>query len=134
MKNKIISILLVAGISACASQPEKIQATYISPNEYSGLSCEELEDEMRGLSSRVSMLTGQLKEEANSDNMQMGVGLLLFWPALLFLEGGDGAQASEYALLKGKYEAVETKYKRNKCQNYVEKNNNKNDSGSPSAN
>ena len=120
MKNIIVSIVLVIGISGCASAPEDIAAAYVSPNEYNGFTCDELEDEMRALSRKVAILTGKLDEEANSDNIQMGVGLVLFWPALLFLEGGDGAEAAEYALLKGKYEAVDIKYTRNKCKNYVE--------------
>jgi hypothetical protein len=45
----------------------------------------------------------------------MGVGLVLFWPALFFLEGGDGALQSEYALLKGKYEAATTQHSRKNC-------------------
>ena len=36
----------------------------------------------------------------------MGVGLVLFWPALFFLEGGDGPEAAEYAQLKGDFEAL----------------------------
>ena len=32
--------------------------------------------------------------------------MLLFWPALL-LQDGDGAEASEYARIKGEYRAVE---------------------------
>ena len=47
----------------------------------------------------------------------MGVGLVLFWPALFFLEGGNGALQSEYALLKGKYEAASTQYNRKGCPN-----------------
>ena len=117
MINKIIILTMILVLGACASAPKDIAATYVSPNEYNGFSCEDLEDEMRSLSRRVAILTGQLDEEANADQIQMGVGMLLFWPALFFLEGGDGAQASEYALLKGKYEAVEIKYNRNKCKN-----------------
>jgi len=36
----------------------------------------------------------------------MGVGLLLFWPTLFFLEGGDGPEAAQYADLKGEFEAL----------------------------
>jgi len=36
----------------------------------------------------------------------MGVGLLLFWPTLFALEGGDGADAAEYGRLKGEFEAL----------------------------
>ena len=37
----------------------------------------------------------------------MGIGLILFWPALFFLEGGDGVNASQYSHLKGEFEALE---------------------------
>tara|TARA_B110000879_G_C11066450_1_gene468856 strand:+ start:789 stop:1124 length:336 start_codon:yes stop_codon:yes gene_type:complete len=43
----------------------------------------------------------------------MGVGLILFWPTLFALEGGDGAGAAEYAQLKGEFNALR--------QNSVEK-------------
>ncbi|WP_200241917.1 hypothetical protein [Lamprobacter modestohalophilus] len=35
----------------------------------------------------------------------MGVGLVLFWPALFFLAGGD--KKDELARLKGEYDALE---------------------------
>jgi hypothetical protein len=45
----------------------------------------------------------------------MGIGLVLFWPALLFLEGGDGPEATEYANLKGEYEALRENSVSKKC-------------------
>ena len=37
----------------------------------------------------------------------MGVGLILLWPSLFFLEGGDGLQANEYSRVKGEQDAIE---------------------------
>lgn len=45
----------------------------------------------------------------------MGVGLVLFWPTLFFLEGGDGPQAQEYARLKGERDAIERVSIQKKC-------------------
>ena len=56
---------------------------------------------------KISMLYGQLKKKAGDDQAQMAVGLILFWPALFFLEGGDGPQAAEYTRLKGDREAID---------------------------
>ena len=70
---------------------------------------------MREITRRVGVITGQVDKEASNDSWQMGIGLVLFWPALFFLEGGDGALQSEYALLKGKYEAVSTQYRNKNC-------------------
>lgn len=45
----------------------------------------------------------------------MGIGLAVFWPALLFLEGGDGPEATEYAQLKGEYEALRQNSVQKRC-------------------
>lgn len=116
LKTLVFTSLIAVGLSGCASPARDIQSSYVSPNEYSGMTCDQMRDEMRGISSRVGLLGGQLDEEADADKWQMGVGLVLFWPALFFLEGGDGAQAAEYAQLKGKYEAVDTQYRRANCE------------------
>ncbi|MBP2281552.1 hypothetical protein H4W00_002365 [Psychrobacter sp. PL19] len=125
MKNKLpitlITLATVFILSGCASKSINIPATYVSPNEYASFSCSTLEDEMREISQRVATTTGQVDKKASVDSWQMGVGLVLFWPALLFLEGGDGVLQSEYALLKGKYEAVSSQYNRKGCATMTEK-------------
>ncbi|HCT72520.1 hypothetical protein ACT3N8_10810 [Psychrobacter aquimaris] len=124
MKAKLPAILLVLAtlfiIGGCASKSTKIPITYVSPNEYASLSCVTLENEMRDISQQVAAITGQVDKEASADAWQMGVGLVLFWPVLFFLEGGDGALQSNYALLKGKYEAASTQYKRKGCDGLTE--------------
>jgi uncharacterized protein YceK len=124
LKAKLPAILLalatVLTIGGCASKSTKIPVTYVSPNEYASLSCATLENEMREISQRVATITGQVDKEASADAWQMGVGLVLFWPALFFLEGGDGALQSNYALLRGKYEAASTQYNRKGCADVTE--------------
>jgi len=121
----ILVVMVTALImSGCASKSTKIPITYVSPNEYASLSCTALENEMRDISQRVATITGQVDKEASADAWQMGVGLVLFWPALFFLEGGDGTLQSNYALLKGKYEAVSTQYSRKGCADTTEESSN----------
>ena len=45
----------------------------------------------------------------------MGIGLILFWPTLFALEGGDGPEAAEYGRLKGEYEAIRSAALQKKC-------------------
>ena len=59
------------------------------------------------VSRRAQELYGQLDKTASNDAAQMAVGMVLFWPALFFLEGGDGPEAAEYARLKGERDALE---------------------------
>ena len=90
MKNIILSILVVSSIllSGCATKPEKIGASYVSPLKYRDYDEEMIIMEMDHLSRRTNELYYSLSKEAKSDSAQMAVGLLLFWPALFFLEGG----------------------------------------------
>lgn len=71
--------------------------------------------EAERVSRRVGELHGHLKETADNDAAQMGVGLVLFWPTLFFLEGGDGPEANEYARLKGERDAIERVSIKQKC-------------------
>mgnify|MGYP003571694433 CR=1 FL=1 len=95
--------LLLAG---CASKPEEIQANYVSPLKYKEYSCKQISMELEHVSKETGNLYMTLKEKADDDAAQMGVGLILFWPTLFFLEGGDGPEANQYATLKGEYEAL----------------------------
>ena len=63
--------------------------------------------EMERVTDRANELHGTLKKKADNDTAQMAVGMLLFWPTLFFLEGGDGPEATEYSHLKGERDALE---------------------------
>ncbi|KRT54308.1 hypothetical protein Ga0074115_10469 [endosymbiont of Ridgeia piscesae] len=106
------SLALMAG---CASQPEEVSAAYVSPVKYMNYDCEQITFEMDHVSKRTLNLYRKLKDKADSDAVQMGVGLVLFWPALLFLEGGDGPEAVEYANLKGEFEALRSTAREKHC-------------------
>jgi len=104
-------LLAAAGISSlitgCASQPKDIAATSVSTIQYENYSCKQVGMEMNRVGTRVDDLYASLKQRADNDAMQMGVGLVLFWPTLFLLEGGDGPEAAEYARLKGERLALD---------------------------
>ncbi len=106
-KNICRCILISTLLTACATDPDKMQAAYVSPVEYQNYTCEQIAMEMRFVSQRVTELYGALDKEAGNDSAQMALGLILFWPALFFLEGGDDVRAAEYSRLKGQREALE---------------------------
>ena len=102
-------------MSSCASQPEEMSTAYVSPLKYKDYDCDQITMEMEYISQRTVTLYNQLKKKADNDAVQMGIGLVLFWPALFFLEGGDGPEAAEYATLKGEFEALRTASVQKKC-------------------
>ena len=88
---------------------------YVSPLHYQGFDCTQLELEAERVSRRALELFTNLKKTADADEAQMGLGLILFWPALLFLEGGDDMRAHEYARLKGERDTIERVSIQKKC-------------------
>ncbi|MBB4285916.1 hypothetical protein [Roseospira goensis] len=112
MPNRFISVASVATLSAalalagCASSSENIAAAYVSPNQYANYSCDQIREEQGRVGTRVRQLAGDVDDNATGDAVAMGVGMILFWPALFFIEG-DGPEANEYARLKGEHEALQ---------------------------
>lgn len=117
MKIGISSViaLSVVLLSGCASRPTEIQAQYVSPLQYKDYDCDQVSAELGRISRKTAQLFGQLDKTASNDEAQMAVGMILFWPALFFLEGGDGAEAAEYARLKGEFDALEQAAIQKKC-------------------
>jgi len=115
-KNRFISlvILLAAGLGACASPPEDIPATYVSMKTYAGLTCEQIEAELESNAEKTSELQFILKDKADVDAAQMGIGVI-FFPTLLFLEGGSGEEAKEFARLKGARRALSGQVGKQDC-------------------
>lgn len=106
MRYGLIVGLSLALLQGCATGSQGIAARSVSPLQYQGFNCEQIAMEMARVSNRANDMARQVDADANADAWQLGVGLVLFWPALFFLEGGDGPQAHEYATLKGEYEAL----------------------------
>jgi hypothetical protein len=73
---------------------------------YSGYSCAQLSVEDEMLRSQVAELKGAVDRTATNDKVMVGVGVLLFWPALFFIKG-DGEEQSQYAHLKGEHDAIQ---------------------------
>ncbi|MEC9463768.1 MAG: hypothetical protein VX601_11380 [Pseudomonadota bacterium] len=115
MNIKIVSaICLCAIVSSCASKPSEIEAAYVSPTLYESLSCDRLREEATAVSARAIAASGVQQKKADNDAVAVGVGLVIFWPALFFAKG-DGASAAEVARLKGEMKAIEMASLKNNC-------------------
>lgn len=123
MKQKIFtcltagSILLLAG---CASSPDSIPAQSVSTTQYEGYNCTQIAGEMNRVNDRIVALHADLKSKANNDVAAMAVGMLVFWPALFLLEGGDGVEANEYGRLRGEMDALQKVGVQKSCANLPE--------------
>ena len=113
---KLVPIIFAATLitQGCATSPSDLPTTYISPLKFKKYDCDQLAEEIDHVSHRVATLYTSLDNKADADTAQ-AAGAILLWPTLFFLEGGDGPEATEYANLKGEYEAIRVAMLRKKC-------------------
>ena len=105
--------IMLATVAGCAKQPDKIQAVYVPPMQYRHMTCDEMGAELSRVGRQVQAVTRHQKDEADGDAAAMGVGLVLFWPALFFLIGED--KEYELSRLKGEVDALEAAAATAKC-------------------
>ena len=118
MKNKflILSLVLAFIVSfacGCATHPDRIGASYVSPLQFTHLNCKQIQAEMARVSAREQEAARSQRGAAAKDKWATGIGLIIFWPALLFTMGGD--RRDELARLRGEYEALEKAAIQNEC-------------------
>ena len=114
MIRAVSTCLILTFLTACATEPDKISASYVSPLQYQGYTCNQIDQELTRVTNKVSEVTGQQKKEAEKDAAAMAVGLIIFWPALFFLIGED--KKEELARLKGEYQALQDIAKHKECK------------------
>ena len=87
-KTNTISITLASlmFLGGCADKSSEISATYVSPLAYKSYDCDQLEQEYLRLQRRGSEIMKSQDDTASDDSVAMGVGLVLFWPALFFID------------------------------------------------
>jgi hypothetical protein len=105
---KSVSCVIAAAITVagCAKGPDSISATYVSPIGYQSYSCDQISAEATRLSHKAQELAGVQQKKATSDAVAMGVGLVLFWPALFMIKGND-EKAGELARVRGEMDAIQ---------------------------
>ena len=70
--------------------------------------------EAQEVSRRAAVASGQQDAQHRGDIVKTTVGVVLFWPVLLFNEG-NGATANELAQLKGQMDAVQYASTQKQC-------------------
>ena len=115
-------VIVLAGVSlalgGCATSSKDVASAYVSPMQFQAYDCDQLASESQRINARVAQLSGRLDTAAKNDKALVGVGVLLFWPALFAL-GGTKQQEADYSRLKGEYDAVQQSAVLKKCPGIV---------------
>jgi hypothetical protein len=106
-------LLLITGCST-AKKASEVQAARVPVAPYLKLNCQELLAEQRVIVEKVGASQKAVETSHSSDKNVELVAWILFFPAAFALEGNQ-QQATDYALAKGQFEAIQDAMGINKC-------------------
>jgi hypothetical protein len=114
MRVGFFQALTALALAGCATNSDKITATYVSPMQYESYNCRQLAEEAQRISARASAAAGAQDSQATKDTVATTAAIIIFWPAAFFV-GGDKQTAAELARLRGELEAIEQASIRKQC-------------------
>ena len=100
--------------SGCASRSAEVRPRPTDPAAYALWPCERLFDETDAVQQQAADVAYAVDSRAGNNLIAMGLGLTVFWPALLAMRP-DGPEAQELAELKGRFEALRSAAQAKAC-------------------
>jgi hypothetical protein len=82
--------------------------------DFAGWACEHIDDELDTVQQRAADVAYAVDERAGNNIVALGVGVMVFWPAMLAMRPA-GPEAAELALLKGRFEALRVAARSQAC-------------------
>jgi hypothetical protein len=101
----LVPLLLGLALAGCATRSADVQPLPVSAAEFSAWPCSRIDDELELVQRRAADVAYAVDERGGNNIVALGLGLAVFWPALLAMRA-DGLEAAELARLKGRYEAL----------------------------
>jgi hypothetical protein len=105
---------LALGLAGCATRSADVAPLPASPTEFTTWDCARIDDELDTVQQRAADVAYSVDQRAGSNIVALGVGLAVFWPAILAMRP-DGLEAAELARLKGRFEALQTAARGHGC-------------------
>ena len=99
------SVLAAALLAGCATRAVDVRPEPANPADFAGWSCSHIDDELDTVQQRAADVAYAVDERAGNNILALGVGVSVFWPALLAMRPA-GLEAADLARLKGRYEAL----------------------------
>jgi hypothetical protein len=108
------AVVLACAVSGCATRSSEVVPHKTDPAEFVGWSCERIDEESDRVQLRAADVAYAVDERSGNNMIMLGVGVMVFWPALLAMRP-DGIEAQELAALKGRHEALRSASRRQAC-------------------
>ena len=102
---RLLALATALAIAGCATRAGDVVPETASPAEFFTWSCARIDDETERVQRRAADVAYAVDERGGNNIVALGVGLSVFWPALLAMRP-EGLEAADLARLKGRYEAL----------------------------
>lgn len=107
-------MLALALLAGCATRSADVRPAPADPADFQAWSCSRIHDEIDLVQQRALDVAWAVDQRAGQHVVALGIGLSVFWPALLAMRP-DGAESAELARLKGRFEALHVASRRKFC-------------------
>lgn len=115
LRHSVYPVLLAAlWLGGCATRAVDVQALPADPAAFASWDCERLDAEMDRVQQRAAELAYTVDARASTNIVALGVGVMVFWPALIAMQP-PGAEAAELGRLKGRFDALQYSARRRAC-------------------
>ena len=102
-----VTLLAAALLAGCITRSADVRSEQADAAEFADWTCDRIDDELDAVQQRAADVAYAVDERAGNNIMALGVGVTVFWPALLAMRPA-GLEAADLARLKGRYEALRT--------------------------
>lgn len=109
MKRPLAALLIASVLSThsgCALRSTDVVPLRADPGEFVPWGCERILEESGHVQRQAARVAYAFDERAGNNIVAMGIGLMVFWPAMLAMRP-VGPDATVLAALKGRYEALQ---------------------------
>jgi hypothetical protein len=107
-------VLVVWALLGCATRSSEITPAPANAAEFASWDCSRLADEQDRVQLRAADLAYTVDERVGNNIVALGMGLAVFWPAILAMRPA-GPEAQDLARLKGRFEALQIASRLRQC-------------------
>ena len=98
---------LALGVAGCATRAVDVRPVPANAADFMAWDCSRIDDEQDAVQQRAADVAYAVDERAGNNILALGVGVTVFWPAILAMRPA-GLEAQDLAQLKGRFEALQT--------------------------
>ncbi len=110
----LAAVAAAVALAGCATRSNDVVPMRADPADFAAWDCARIDIESDRVQKRAADVAYTVDERAGNNIVALGLGVVVFWPALLAMRP-PGVEADELARLKGRYEALASAARAKSC-------------------